>query len=138
MFFFAWMLGEGIIVYRWVKKGAPPTPGALLLPSGMFLALAVLAEYQPARTVATAFAFAVDLAVLLQVVGKQPDVSTGWPPPQNIPQSSVLPNGLVSTSSSGSSSSSPPGTVQKAASGFDLGAEILNATNFIPGIGPIK
>lgn len=93
MFFFAWALGEGIIVYRWVKAGAPPTPGALLLPSGMFLGLAVLAEYQPARAVATAFAYAVDLAVLVQVVGKAPKQKTGWPPAQDIPPGSVLPTG---------------------------------------------
>lgn len=93
MFLFAWAIGEGIIVYRWIKSGAPPTPGALLLPSGLFLSLAILAEYQPARATATAFAYAVDLAVLLQVVGKTPKQATGWPPPQNIPVGSVLPTG---------------------------------------------
>jgi hypothetical protein len=121
MFVFAWAIGEGIIVYRWVKKGAPPTPGALLLPSGIFLALAVLAEYQPARAVATAFAYAVDLAVLVQVVGKEPAQVTGWPPPQNIPSTSVLPTGTAGSSSSstaGSSSSSEP--IQNPVSGGNL------------------
>ena len=97
MFLFAWMIGEGIIVYRWIKNGAPPTPGALLLPSGLYLSLAILAEYQPARTTATVFAYAVDLAILLQVVGKAPAQQTGWPPPQDIPAGSVLPTGASKT-----------------------------------------
>ncbi len=118
MFFFAWALGEGIIVYRWMKKGAPPTPGALLLPSGLFLGLAVLAEYQPARAVATAFAYAVDLAVLLQVVGKPPAQVTGWPPPQNIPQDTVLPDGTSGNPATAAASSAPkspaqPGVIEK-------------------------
>ncbi len=90
MFFFAWAVGEGIIVWRWVKNGAPPTPGALLLPSALFLGLAVLAEYQPARGAATAFAWAVDAAVLVQLVGKNPKQQTGWPPPK-IPSGQLLP-----------------------------------------------
>ena len=93
MFLFAWAIGEGILVYRWIKAKAPPTPGALLLPSGLFLGLALLAEYQPARATATAFAYAVDLAVLLQVVGKAPAQQTGWPPAQSIPSTAVLPTG---------------------------------------------
>jgi hypothetical protein len=93
VFLFAWAIGEGIVIYRWMKAKAPPTPGALLLPSALFLSLAILAEYQPARTTATAFAYAVDLAVLLQVVGKEPKQKTGWPPPQTIPAGSVLPTG---------------------------------------------
>lgn len=97
MFVFAWGLGLGIVVYRWAKQSAPPPPGALLWPSALFLGLAVIAEYQPARAAATAFAYAVDLAVLLQVVGKDPGVSTGWPPPQNIPATSVLPTGAAAS-----------------------------------------
>jgi hypothetical protein len=95
MFLFAWALGLGIVGYRWVKAKAPPTPGALLLPSGLFLGLAVIAEYQPARAAATAFAYAVDLAVLLQVVGKDPGQVTGWPPPQDIPPAAILPTGAA-------------------------------------------
>lgn len=79
-FFFAWAVGEGIIVARWVKAGAPPTPGALLAPAGLFVGLAILAEAPSVRPVATAFAFAVDLAILLKVVGKAPAQVTGWPP----------------------------------------------------------
>jgi hypothetical protein len=93
VFLFAWAIGESIIVYRWIKAKAPPTPGALLLPSGLFLGLALLAEYQPARTTVTVFAYAVDLAILLQVVGKEPAQKTGWPPPKDIPAGSLLPTG---------------------------------------------
>ena len=41
--FFAWSVGEGIIIWRWAKAKAPPTPGALLLPTALYLSLAVLA-----------------------------------------------------------------------------------------------
>lgn len=97
MFFFAWAIGEGIIVYRWVKNGAPPTPGSLLLPSGVYLGLAVVAEYAPARTVSTLLAYAFDAAVLLQVVGKAPQQKTGWPPAQITDASVILPGGTSGT-----------------------------------------
>jgi hypothetical protein len=102
-FLFAWLFGEGIIVWRWVKNGAPPTPGALLLPSGLYLALAVLAEYQPARFAAIALAWGLDVAVLLQVVGKDPKQVTGWPPAA-IPAGVLLPG-------SGTSPQTAVGTV---------------------------
>ena len=41
--FLAWAVGEGIITARWVKAKAPPAPGALLLPTALYLSLAVLA-----------------------------------------------------------------------------------------------
>ena len=66
----AWLIGEGIIVYRSVSKNhAPPVPGTLLAPSGLFLLLALLAEYQPARGAATALAFGVDIAAMLNLWG---------------------------------------------------------------------
>lgn len=92
-FFFAWSVGEGIIIWRWVKNGAPPTPGALLLPSALYLGLAVLAEYDPARTAATSFAWALDAAVLLQVLGKDPKQKTGWPPAMINDPTVILPGG---------------------------------------------
>jgi hypothetical protein len=65
----AWLVGEGIITYRAiVKDHAPPIPGDLLAATGLFALLALVGEYQPARGVATLFAFGVDIAVLMQVL----------------------------------------------------------------------
>ena len=99
--FFAWATGEGIICWRWAKAKAPPTPGALLLPTALYLSLAVLSEYRPARPVAVAFAWSVNLAILLQVVGKVPAQATGWPPPQ-IPFTQIWPGSPSASASSGS------------------------------------
>ena len=114
MFLFAWAIGEGIIIYRWIKNGAPPAPGALLLPSALFLSLAILAEYEPARTTATAFAYAVDLAVLVQVVGKEPKQATGWPPPK-MPATQIWPGGKSAAPAASTASTSKASTAAGAA-----------------------
>jgi hypothetical protein len=93
LFAFAWIAGEGLIIWRWIKNGAPPAPGALLLPSGVYVALAVLAHYQPAQATAAALAWGFDAAVLLQVVGKDPKQVTGWPPQMINDPSVFLPSG---------------------------------------------
>jgi hypothetical protein len=105
--FFAWAAGEGIIVYRWIKNGAPPTPGALALPAALYLGLAVIGEYAPAKSMVTLFAWAVDLAILLQVVGKDPKEATGWPPPA-IPAGAFLPGSTAAAASTASTAA--PGT----------------------------
>lgn len=65
----AWAVGEGIIVWRSVvKEHHPPYPGQMLTATAIFALLAVVAEYEPARTAATAMAFGLDLAVLMQVL----------------------------------------------------------------------
>jgi len=92
-FVLAWLVGESIVVYRWVKLKAPPPPGALLLSSGLFVGLAIVGQYEPARTTATVTAWALDLAILLQVIGKAPSGVTGWPPPLIDDPSVILPNG---------------------------------------------
>jgi hypothetical protein len=103
----AWLAGEGIITYRWMKAGAPPTPGTLLMASGFFGLCALLGEYRPARPAATMLAFGVVLAAYLQVVGKAPAAQvTGWPPPLITDPNVLLPTGTAS-SGSGSSGSSP-------------------------------
>lgn len=89
----AWLIGQSIVIYRWARLKAPPPPGALVLPSVVFIGLAVVAEYQPARTAATVAAFGVDLAVLLQVLGKAPQGASGWPPPLINDPSVILPPG---------------------------------------------
>ena len=66
----AWLIGEGVIVYRSVSKDhSPPVPGALLATSGLFIMLAILAEYDKARFLATAMAFGVDIAAILNLWG---------------------------------------------------------------------
>lgn len=70
----AWLLGETVIVWRSVaKKHRPPMPGELLGSSVFFALLAMLAEYQPARTTATLMAYGVVLAAYLEA----PIVTTG-------------------------------------------------------------
>jgi hypothetical protein len=99
--FLAWAGGEAIIFYRWGKLGAPPTPGVLAMSSGLFLALAVIGDvYRPARPVVTAFAFAVDLAILMQVLGKAPSGVTGWPPPMINDSTVILPSGTATAAAS--------------------------------------
>lgn len=66
----AWIIGESVIVYRSVTQNhAPPVPGTLIATSGLFALLALLAEYQQARSAATALAFGVDIAALINVWG---------------------------------------------------------------------
>jgi uncharacterized YccA/Bax inhibitor family protein len=63
----AWLIGTGIISWRSVKKNRrPPMPGELLGASGFFVLLALLAEYQPARSAATLMAFGIDVAAYLE------------------------------------------------------------------------
>lgn len=141
--FFAWAVGEGILTYRWVKAKAPPPPGALLLVSGLFLGLAIMAEYQPARATATAFAYAVDLAVLLKVVGKDPTefpgktgtLTTGWPP-LKIPATQIWPGG--NTPASGATSPAGTSAASKAGAGASRSAEIIKVISELPGFGFIK
>ena len=102
--FFPWAIGEAIIVWRWAKAKAPPPPGVLLLASGLYLGLAIMAEYRPARPVAITFAYAVDLAILLQVVGQAPHEVTGWPPPYIEDPTVILPTSSSGTASGSSSS----------------------------------
>jgi|SRR5215472_2560029 len=64
----AWGIAEGIIVWRGIRRHRPPIPGDMLATSALFVLLAMLAEYQPARAAAVAFAFGIDLAVLLKIV----------------------------------------------------------------------
>jgi hypothetical protein len=115
-FALAFMFGEGMIFYRWIRKAqAPPPPGALALASIIFIALAALAEYQPARGAATAFAWGLDLAVLLQLIGKEPDPPAGWPP-LCVPQGQILPSagtGVTCTGTAASTSSSGTNPVTK-------------------------
>lgn len=71
----AWLVGEGILVYRSVRKNhAPPVPGALLATSGLFVLLALLAEAERARFLATALAWGFDVAAFMNLY---PPVTSG-------------------------------------------------------------
>jgi hypothetical protein len=92
----AWLVGEGIIVWRSVARDhRPPMPGTLLTSSGLFALLAVLAEYEPARGAATALAFAFDLAAYLEAPGFSP--TTPAPAATTPGQRTAPVNGLPAT-----------------------------------------
>lgn len=95
--FFAWAIGEGIVFYRWGKLKAPPTPGVLVQSSAVFAGLALISLYQPAKTFATITAVAYDLAVLMQVLGKAPTQTTGWPPPAITDPGVIIPTGAAAS-----------------------------------------
>ena len=64
----AWAVGEGIIIYRAFKPThAPPMPGALLASSALFVMLALLAESDSAKPLATTLAWGFDLAAFLNL-----------------------------------------------------------------------
>ena len=65
----AWIVGEGIIFWRsWKQNRRFPVPGQLLAASFIFAMLAVLAEAERARFLATALAWGFDAAALLNVL----------------------------------------------------------------------
>jgi hypothetical protein len=126
----AWLLGEGLITWRSASElHMPPSPRQLLLASGLFVGLAVIAEYQPAKNVATAFAFAVDLAVLLQVLpgsGTSSSIkagsASGWASIQGASNTVIIPNGTAADSSANSVSASSGGSSAAAAAGTPSGS----------------
>jgi hypothetical protein len=91
----AWLVGEGIIIYRSVKANkAPPGPGQLLLSSGVFVLLALMAEAKPARTLAIMLAWGFDIAAFMNVaqLGTTKGDSALWPPDQ-APDDVTIPTG---------------------------------------------
>lgn len=80
----AWLVGEGIIIYRSVKEQkAPPGPGQLLLSSGVFVLLGLLAESEAARPLAVTLAWGFDIAAFMNVAGVGSPKGTSnpvWPP----------------------------------------------------------
>jgi hypothetical protein len=125
----AWMIGEGLITWRSVsEQHMPPSPRQLLFASILFAGLGVVAEYAPARTVATAFAFGVDLAVLLKVLpGSGTSVAitvgktSGWSSIAKAGNTVLIPDGTaaseVSVAASGTSTSTRTSTSGGAISG---------------------
>ena len=93
----AWLVGEGIIIYRSIRgqrhlgpggriinNPYPPGPGQLLLSSGVFVMLALLADAPSARRLAITLAWGFDIAALMNLWGtggpKPGSVSGTWPP----------------------------------------------------------
>jgi len=104
-FIAAWLVGEGIIIYRSVKnQKAPPGPGQLLLSSGVFVVLALLGESQQASKLALTLAWGFDIAALMNLWGTggpKPDKSGPqakkailWPPPK-APDTVIIPKGVA-------------------------------------------
>lgn len=97
-FILAWLVGEGIIIYRSVHvQKVFPGPGQLLFSSGIFVILALIAEAPQAKTVATTLAWGFDIAAYMRLfdpagaggkMGSVKDIS--WPPAQ-LPDSKLLP-----------------------------------------------
>lgn len=132
MLVMAWLVGEGIVSWRWFKQGAPPPPGSLLAVSGFFALLAIMATYQPAKAVATGIAFGVDLAALLQVLPgtTAPGKAHGWPP-QVINDPTVLLPGT-----GGAASQSNPSNTPAAVGGANQQNNAPPGTPANPGIPP--
>lgn len=64
----AWLVGEGLMIYKDVKNnGRPPLPAELLATSGLFLALGILGEKAPELASLVAWGF--DLAAFLTLWG---------------------------------------------------------------------
>lgn len=116
-FILAWLVGEGIIVYRtWRQmpgagptghdiwnpgagegpakyKFIPPSPGQLAVASGVFIMLALLAEAPKARPLAIWLAWGFDIAAYMRLFDRAiPDPKRGpWPPP-TAPDTVIIPN----------------------------------------------
>ena len=119
-FVMAWLVGETIIVYRSAKTlKAPPGPGQLVLSSGLFALLALIAQSEKAQTPATLFAWGINVAAFMNLypssankagsaiakaVGQvvSPGTNQSWPP-GIAPNTIVIPNGVATTSTSSSS-----------------------------------
>lgn len=120
----AWLVGEGIIIYRTVKQiKGPPSPGQLMLSSGIFVLCALLAESQTMRPAAVSLAWGFDIAAFMNLFGTGKPTTSGstWKPTP-APNTVVIPNGglylpLTDQSLNGTASSNPTsgtGNVQNA------------------------
>lgn len=97
-FVMAWLVAEGLIVYRSVKETkAPPGPGQLLVSSGAFVLLGLLAEAQAARPLAITLAWGFDIAAYFNIVpgatGEPKTLPVKLWPPAQAPDTVILPTG---------------------------------------------
>lgn len=83
LFTMAWLIGEGIIVFRSVRANhAPPMPGSLIASSGVFALLALLAESESARPLAVALAYGFDIAAATNLFPPVTAGGAGKPKPR--------------------------------------------------------
>lgn len=91
-FVMAWLVGEGIIIYRSVKEQkAPPGPGQLMLSSGVFVLLALLAEAKSARSLAVTLAWGFDIAAFMNLGNIATGKKGGNWPPATIDNTTIIP-----------------------------------------------
>lgn len=107
-FILAWMVGEGIVIYRAMKQPGngqttvggktvlvPPSPVQLLFSSSVFVMLALLAEVPSARTLAITLAWGFDIAAYMKLFDKVSGLKgeRGPWPPSIAPSNVITPTG---------------------------------------------
>jgi hypothetical protein len=77
----AWLVGEGLMTYKDVKRNKrPPLPAELLATSGLFVVLGILGESAP--KLATTLAWGFDMAAFLSLWSAQPNQTGGTAAPK--------------------------------------------------------
>ena len=110
-FILAWLTGEGIISYRSIKKNhAPPGPGELLISSGLFVMLGLLAQSEKTRSIAVTLAWGFDIAAFMNLFNIAVVKGGGNWPPALAPDTVVIPNGnlTIDTKTPNSGTAQPP------------------------------
>jgi hypothetical protein len=65
----AWLIGEGIVIWRYTGRNHRiPPPGVLLGITGLFAALGLLADFQATAGIAVAAAWGLDVAALMSAL----------------------------------------------------------------------
>lgn len=122
----AWLVGEGIIIYRSVKnQKIPPGPGQLLISSGIFVLLGLLAESPKARPLAVTLAWGFDIAAFMNLFGTGGTTTPSkvtWPP-------ALASNAVVFPNGTGTASGQVAGVVQQGLTAPLLGSVAGNAAN---------
>lgn len=94
-FIMAWLVGEGIIIYRSVKvHKSPPGPGQLLLSSGVFVLLALIAETgEGGNRLATTLGWGFNIAAWMNLFELAPKTGSKAWPPAAAPDTVIIPTG---------------------------------------------